>query len=160
MLFLSHPTGAACEELVGYARQLVSLTKACRDLCEALQIVNEPGDLALAVAVQGACDTYMRFVQQKRERIAPNYPPEWLVKRALADIRHFQDPVSLAAALASAQQRTAGGAFGDLGSQAGGAAALAVAGAKEAVTSWWDIAAAGLRAWYATTKLTLTHKTS
>jgi hypothetical protein len=151
--------GAACEELVGYARQLASLTKACRELCEALQLVNEAGDLALAVAVQGACDTYMRFVQQNPPRVAPNYPPEWLVKRAIADIRHFQDPESLAAALAATQQRTgagAGGAFGDLGSQAGGAAALPVAGDKQTVTSWWDIAAAGLRAWYATTRLTLT----
>lgn len=148
-----------CEELLGYARQLRKVSRACAELCQALQLVGARGDLALAVTLQRSCDDYMRFVQQHPPCVAPNYPPEWLVKRALGGVRHFQDPHSLA--LAAHQQGLSGqqraGAFGDLASIGGDTAFKHSQQAQvQAVTSWWDIAAAGLREWYATCRLTLT----
>jgi hypothetical protein len=143
-----------CEELLHHARQLRQVARACGELCQALQLVAGKGDLALAVTLQRACDEYMRFVQQNPPCVAPNYPPEWLVKRALSGVRHFQDPHSLAAHQTTAGTKQSAGAFGDLGS-VGGEAADKIAQVP-AVTTWWDIAAAGLRDWYATCRLTLT----
>ncbi len=153
-----------CEELVSYARQLLQITKSCRELCEALLLVSEPGDLALCVALQKACDTYMRSVQQNPPCVAPNYPKEWLAKRALTGILHFQDPLSLAASAvntaaaiaAQLQEEEAGagaaaGAMGRFGH--GQSVALPV---PAAVVTWWDLAATGLRAWYASCRVTFT----
>ena len=143
-----------CDELVGYARQLVQITKACRELCEALLLISEPGDLALCVELQKACDTYMRSVQQNPPSVAPNYPREWLVKRLLKGVLHFQDPLSLAAA--GANQSAAlldedAPQVGVLGHVTAAAPVPAVS-----VTTWWDIAAAGLRGWYASSRVTFT----
>ena len=114
--------------------------------------------------LQQAVDTYMRFVQQNPPCVAPNYPPEWLVKRALSGVRNFQDPHSLAhsAAVQRANQQRGlgfgGGAFGELGSLGGLPADFDEANGTSAlsgVTSWWDIAAQGLKAWYASSRLSL-----
>lgn len=149
---------------MNYARQLVQITKSCRELCEALQLISSTGDLALCVSLQQACDTYMRFVQQNPPCVAPNYPREWLVKRALPGILHFQDPASLAMATAlAAHAALLGGAHEE--DAPGGVNALGQAAAVEGqaakpsavvVTTWWDMAAAGLRGWYATSKVTFT----
>lgn len=154
-----------CEELVSYARQLAQVTKSCRELCEALQLISGPGDLALCVSLQKACDIYMRFVQQNPPCVAPNYPREWLVKRALPGILHFQDPASLAVAtalaahaalLGGAQDDEAPGVVNTLGQTPVQAAGQVLKPSTVVVTTWWDIAAAGLRGWYATSKITFT----
>lgn len=141
-----------------YARRLTQLSQSIRELCEALQLISEPGDLALCMALQSACDTYMRFVQQNPPSVGPNYPREWLAKRLLTSVQHYQDPAAYAAAAAAlphnqAQQEISGGSVAGAGMfTAGGFGAAQAQGAS--VTTWWDIAAAGLRGWYATTKLT------
>lgn len=139
---------------MSYARQLVAITKSCRELCEALLLVSEAGDLALCVALQKACDVYMRSVQQNPPCVAPNYPREWLVKRLLSGILHFQDPLSLAAAGANQVA-----ALQDEDAPVVGALQLqgpAVTSAVPSVTTWWDIAAVGLRGWYASSRVTFT----
>lgn len=158
IFFQYNNAGAACEELLSYARQLTQLSKSCRELCEALQLIGEPGDLALCMALQSACDAYMRFVQQHPPSIAPNYPREWLVKRSLASVQHYQDPVAYAAAAAALPHNQAAGTSGESVTGAG-AFAVGTAGTDGAskgtsVVTWWDIAAAGLRGWYATSRLT------
>lgn len=143
----------------------MQITQSCRELCEALQLISGAGDLALCVALQKACDIYMRFVQQNPPCVAPNYPREWLVKRALPGILHFQDPASLAVATAlAAHAALLGGAHDDeapvLVNALGQAPALPGGHVPKVspvvVTTWWDIAAAGLRGWYATSKITFT----
>lgn len=152
--------------MLSYARHLRTLTKVCKELCEALQLIAATGDHALATTLQQACDAYMRSVQQHPPCVAPNYPPDWLVKRALGGIRHFQDPHSLA--LSAAATQAASGEPGlqqleDLNSRTGAAGVLTAGRlqtttAAAAVTSWWDIAAAGLKTWYATYRLAFSNQ--
>jgi hypothetical protein len=135
------------------------------ELFEALLLAAGPEDLALSIQLQEGCHTYMRFVQQHPPCIAPNYPRPWLVKRALGSIMHFQDPHALALALAAgaAGSGAVGGGAGGVVAGALSAAALEGAGAGAGaggggvavVTTWWDIAAAGLREWYRCAKVTL-----
>lgn len=125
------------------------------------------------MALQRACDAYMRSVQQYPPSVAPNYPCEWLLTRSLTAVQHYQDPVAYAAAAAALPHRSSSGGGGQLqqgmaggsvagapgtfsaagtaGPAGGGAAAAAGVGG---VTTWWDTAAAGLRCWYATTRIT------
>ncbi len=86
-----------CDKLLGLAN-ISGVCKSVARLCRALFILSDesgpnPNDCKLtAFQLQKAMDEYVSILENKICSSAPSYPFEWLQKRNMTNIRHFQAP--------------------------------------------------------------------
>jgi hypothetical protein len=107
--------------------------------CELLSLVQAPGDRALAVQLQSAMDALVAAIQgSSLAVVAPAYPYEWLRKKALLSIAHFQEEMVLGSSL-----KPWLGMDGTVKREEPPAP----------VKSWWLIAAEGIEFWSKKKKL-------
>ena len=131
-----------CLELWRYA-QLKAIAKAVNDLCELLLTTNSMEDHLLAVELTTNMQKLVKLVQAQSAPIAPAYPKEWLVKRAMTVVSHYQDP----------KQRLEAKLNRRYGSTAmSGAREIVITDLEmEEVTkskTWWQIAKEGIEYWF------------
>ena len=87
----------SCDKLLGLAN-ISGVCKSVARLCRALFILSDesgpnPNDCKLtAFQLQKAMDEYVSILENKICSSAPSYPFEWLQKRNMTNIRHFQAP--------------------------------------------------------------------
>ncbi len=106
---------------------------AVNDLMEVLLLLGTRADVALASSLQRAMDEYSVVVQSNPAPVAPEYPPEWLVRKSMASVFRFQNITAIAA-----EPRN------DTSSKIGN------------VVGWWQVAADGIQTWRAMKKTSLT----
>ena len=109
------------------------VARAVRDLLDLFLLLGGKAELAAASELQRAMDAHAALLQSQPAPIAPPYPPEWLSKRFMGKIRHFQEQGVTAAAYSEA---TEGGAWDSQERVERGA-----------VLTWWMAAANGIKVW-------------
>ena len=79
-----------CEELWNYG-QVRCLVAATIQISEVLLLLGTSQDFDLISQLQTAVDSYTNILMLNPSPVAPGYPPEWLDKRLMNHVKHFQD---------------------------------------------------------------------
>ncbi len=124
---------AICDELVSFA-YVSNVARSVRDTCDLLLILGTAEDHCLASRLQSALNDYVHLITTHPPPVAPMYPAEWLEKRGMKSVLHFQDFEAMQQKLH--EERIL---------QGNGPALSAPL--KAPVDSWWKIAANGIKEW-------------
>ena len=79
-----------CEELWNYG-QVKCLVAATIQISDVLLLLGAPLDFDLISQLQVAVESYTNLLISNPSPVAPGYPPEWLDKRLMKYVKHFQD---------------------------------------------------------------------
>lgn len=127
-------------ELLYLGNGVGEFAKKIKDLCDLLILINGPNDMELVLSLQHAANDYVLQVQLNPPPIAPNYPPEWLEKRLMSHMRHFQD-LSLIRANSTTILVNTDVQLNSNGVEWDGMN-------TKNIESWWEKAANGIRVWH------------
>jgi hypothetical protein len=128
------------QELLFLGNGVGEFAKKIKDFCDLLILINGPNDMELVLSLQQAANDYVLKVQLNPPPIAPNYPPEWLEKRLMSHLRHFQD-LSLIRANATTTLVNTDVHLNSNGVEWDGMN-------TKNIDSWWEKAANGIRVWH------------